>query len=239
MYRQINEFQLSKNNFIQINEKYVDCYNKGLCKQKPNYHLTDNTIDILKHANQNNFENILVFEDDFILDEQIEDKNIIQDLDDFINHNEFNLYFLGCIPLLTSFTSKHNKVYYSTASHSIIYSKIGRDLIIQEYEKDPCTSIKFHDAWYNTFVPNKYMYFKPLCYQPVEMTENKKEWGWSILNYPIDYFKLDIEPIQGFKKLYSFLKLLKIIVVILAIVIITIVIYKNKKKICKLLNNKI
>ena len=31
VYSQINNYKLSKNNHIQINEKYTDCYNNDIC----------------------------------------------------------------------------------------------------------------------------------------------------------------------------------------------------------------
>ena len=94
MYKQIDEFKLSKNNFIQINEKYKDCH-VDLCKQKSNFHMLHNLVNIFKHANKNNFNNILVLEDDFIFDDQIKNKKNLNNLENFINKNNFNLYNLG------------------------------------------------------------------------------------------------------------------------------------------------
>ena len=134
VYKQINEFKLSKNNFIQINEKFKDCHVDDLCSQTTYHHLTYNTINILKHANKNKFNNILVFEDDFILDEEIKDESVIHSIHNFINNNEFNLYFIGCIPYVIwpSLSMKHVKIILGGTTHSVIYSKAARDKIINK-----------------------------------------------------------------------------------------------------------
>ena len=74
VYQQIYDYKLSKNNFIQINESFKNCYNNTMCKQTVGHHLINNNINILKHANEKNYNNILVFEDDFILDPKIKKK---------------------------------------------------------------------------------------------------------------------------------------------------------------------
>ena len=38
----------------------------------------------------------------------------------------------------------------------------------------------YHDFWYNTILDKKYFYYKPLCYQPLENTENQRSWNKTI-----------------------------------------------------------
>lgn len=213
VYNQINNYKLSKKNHIQINEKFSDCYNKELCDQKTYYHLTDNTVNILKDANNRNYNNILVFEDDFILDEQIKEKKIIGDLSAFMNNNSFDIYFLGCMPwIISPHDSKHMKIYGMGATHSVIYSKQGRDKIIKKYEKNKCIFPFFHDLWYNKFLSSKYMYYKPLCYQPLVETNNRNEWSNFLLNEFLHYLELDTNPVFGFRRYYLIIYFLNIVV---------------------------
>lgn len=211
VYSQINNYKLSKNNHIQINEKYTDCYNNNLCDKKTYYHLIHNTVNILKDANKKNYNNILVFEDDFILDQQIKDKNTINDLSIFMNNNNFEIYFLGCIPIIVfPHNSKHINVYGVGGTHSVIYSRKGRDKIINKYNENKCIFPYFHDLWYNKFLTNKYMYYKPLCYQPLIETQNRNEWGNFIVNFKIRFLELDTNPTVGFKKYYIIIYFLNI-----------------------------
>ena len=217
VYKQINYLKLSKNNFIQINEKYKDCH-IDLCEQKPYSHLIHNTIEVLKHANNNNFNNILVLEDDFIFDNQILDKQILKDLESFINNNNFNLYYLGTEPVLFNpfnFHLKHLKLILGASTHSIIYSKMARDKIIKEYNKDNCIkNLKFHDGWYNLILDKRYLYYKPICYQPKEETDNKNEWNGliPILDLLISKFDMINNPIEGYKKWYIFFIIMNLII---------------------------
>mgnify|MGYP001319832229 FL=1 len=236
VYKQINEFKLSKNNFIQINENFKDCHIEDLCSQTTYHHIAYNTINVLKHANENNFKNILVFEDDFILDEEIKDEHVIHSIDNFISNNDFNLYFIGCIPYVIwpSLSTEHVKVILGGTNHSVIYSKEARDKIINIFDEDKCYSSLFGfyhiDMIYHTILRNNYMYYKPLCYQPLIMTENRKDWTLPIIDYIIELYELDKDPKKGFNNVYKTAYILYVSLLMVIISVTCIIIYKNKKK---------
>ena len=235
VYRQINELKLSKNNIIQINEKYKDCY-VDLCEQKPHYHLYYNLVNIFKHANQNNFNNILVLEDDFIFDDQIKDKKIIMDLENFINKNDFDLYCLGNIGfILPTFNFKHIRLKFSGLSHSLIFPKKSRDKVINDYKNNNCminpSNDPHHDIQLSYILKKKYVYYKPLCYQPLEKTENQLNWDnklrLKIHQIYFDLIEIDKKPKIGFRRLY----LINYIINILFYIFILYILYKLFKKI--------
>jgi len=93
VYKQLNKYKLSKNTYIQINKGYKNC-DKKLLKQQSNYDLLDSNYNIWLHAKTNNYNNILILEDDFIFDNRILDRNVLQDLDNFINNKEFDINLL-------------------------------------------------------------------------------------------------------------------------------------------------
>lgn len=234
VYKQINDFKLSKNNFIQINEKFKDCHIEDLCRQDACYHIVYNTVNVLKHANENNFKNILVFEDDFILDEEIKDKSVIQSIGNFLNTNEFNLYFIGCIPYIVwpLLSTEHVKVILGGGTHSVIYSKEARDKIIDIFDEDKCYSGPISsqvDMTFHTILRNKYMYYKPLCYQPFIMTENRKDWTFPILDYIIELYELDKNPKKAFNNCYKTIYILHIILLLVIVSTVYLIIKKNKK----------
>tara|TARA_Y100000741_G_scaffold365018_1_gene358441 strand:- start:2288 stop:3088 length:801 start_codon:yes stop_codon:yes gene_type:complete len=189
---QIYKYKLSKINILQVNKYYKDCIDKSLCKQSSNYHLLNNTINILKHANKHNYNNILIFEDDFILSPEIRNKKIINDIEEFIKFNDFNLYFLGVLPILFHPVNMNTmKLIYFLTTHSIIYSKSVRNILIKKYEKDNCINGDRHiDGWYNN-LSKKYMYKFPLCFQSFQNTENRKEWDNNIKSFLIEKLNLD------------------------------------------------
>ncbi len=227
VYKQIKNYNLSKNNYIQINKKYTD-HDYKICKNKSYFHLIDNYVDICKHSIIKNYNNILIFEDDFILDPKILNINILKNINKFINTVDFNLYYLGCLPIFIRPFDKYNyKTYLSLASHSIIYSKQARLKIINKYQENKClnTYLKHYDYWISTFLDKKYMYHKPLCYQKLNNTENRKEWDNIITNIIITYYELDHVPEKGFNDIYKVIKYIHLSLLIILLNIILYIIY--------------
>ena len=60
--------------FIVYNKGYKNC-KKILPKQMPLYDIIDANENAFEHSLQNNFNNILILEDDFIFSERLKDKN--------------------------------------------------------------------------------------------------------------------------------------------------------------------
>ena len=196
VYKQINDYKLSKNTYIQINKGYKNC-DKKLVKQQSNFDLVDCNYNIWLHANKNNYNNILILEDDFEFDNRILDKNVLQDLDDFINNNDFDIYSLGSRPILLSLpitNIKHIRLSHQSASQSIIITKNTRSTLIDKYINDKQFLIKNYgdiDREYNNY--RFYSYYKPLCYQIFPETENQKNWynGKNILDKIMIYININ------------------------------------------------
>jgi hypothetical protein len=230
--KQLNDYHLT-------NDVYI-LYNKGfkICKKTSNIvytadDLTDAFFQIFKHADKNNYENILILEDDFIFDSKIKNINHINNINDFLikKKDKSFIYYIGCIPFLSlPFIEIKNtyRVLTSLGTHSIIYSKKYRENLIRDYD-----NIKYYmndwDAISNSYSINKYMYYTPVCYQLFPETDNKKTWGGSskiaqclskITKVTISVLGLDknIEP--GYSIIYTTSKILPIILLIFLITII-------------------
>lgn len=227
VYNKLNQLKLCKINIIQINKKYTEFYNDKLIKQSSSYHLLYNNIEIFKHSLHYN--NILVLEDDFLFTDSINDKNIINDLSYFINHNDFNLLYLGNLPILFSPSTNHkfHNILFNGQAHSIIYSKNSRDIIVNKYNiaiKNKYISFDLHDLWYNTFLDKKYFYYKPLCYQVIEKTENSKIWSNFFIDYCIDLLKLNNKTVKSYYNFYNFIYIIHFIIIIVIIILFTLLI---------------
>ena len=227
VYSQINKFKLCKKNYIQINKPYKQCYIENLKKQNSSYHLIHNNIEIYKHAEINKFNNILILEDDFIFTEDIKKINIIKDLQNFIKTIDFNLLYLGNFFLFLPnlYNIKFPYILLNGTAHSIIYSKKSRNIILEKYKK--ISNIKYlgfecHDIWYNSFLNKRYFYYKPLCFQPFSMTENRKNWSNNFIDFILNFLKLDSEPINGMNNYYILIYIIYLgIFIILFYVFIT------------------
>lgn len=200
---QLNKFKTTKKTFIYNNKGFKNC-KKNLYKQKTNYDIIDSYLQIFKHANQNNYYNILIFEDDFILNRLFlkEDINSINDFCLNYKHKNFILN-LGMIPfLLYPINSNFYKILLGFSTHNSIYSKSIRKHIL-----DNINSInkKGDWDWYLNSLNCRYIYKKSLIYQKFEDTDNRKNWPlgqYGIKDLGIYYLNLlDFE--HNYKKAFQ------------------------------------
>jgi hypothetical protein len=189
--QQINNLKLSKNNYIQVNKGYKLC--KKPIIQNSKYDLLHSNLTCFLHANSMNYNNILVLEDDFIFDKKILNKNIINELDYFINNYPFDIYSLGNLTGQIFSFNKHLPLKYIGCAHSVIVSKNVRNQYIYDY-KYIDTQI---DIYYTKF-NNNYTFYYPLCYQTFNNTVNQKLWSNPFYNLSIKLLLLDKKPKYGF-----------------------------------------
>lgn len=209
---EINKIPTTKNVIIVKNKGYKKC-EKQLIDQAPYQDLTDAFLQCFKHAYENNYGNILIFEDDFILSPKIKEPEHIHRIQRFVKSQkdtEF-LYFIGAIPIVMVPT---NDLYTYIAlktvcMHSVIYSA----KLIKQLNNLP-TYHKHWDVIMEKYVTNRYIYCEPLCYQTFPETENKKTWGEKdnqfivgLKNWFIKSFGMDTDPVYGFAFFYFIAKL--------------------------------
>ncbi len=205
-------FQLQK---IKPTKKIYILLNKGY-KYKEDINnsaedLVDCNLKIFQHANSQNYNNILVLEDDFIwLSNDAKDINYFCNL----HKNEEFLFYLGTLPFLFypyNFTIYKGVI--NIMTHSIIYSKIMRNKVLEYPEK-----INDIDLYLSLNQFNSYFYYQTLCGQTYTKTENSKT--WFVYNTPlyelffklVYFFKADVYPAQFF--LFWYISVIIILIVI-------------------------
>jgi hypothetical protein len=216
--KQLEQFHPTKKVYIAINKGFKNC-NKKLIEQVSYQDLTDAFLQCFKHANERNYNNILILEDDFIFNSKIKDSKNINSICKFLNKKKEEpfIYYLGCNPIIVhpyfnvydpSSSLSHYKSIKSCSTHGIIYSREARNI-------DLDLSLKHWDAIIENGVKNRYLYYKPLCYQTYPDTENKKSWGEKdsqiiavAKSNIIKILYLDVQPEPGFSIMYAFSKLL-------------------------------
>tara|TARA_B100000963_G_scaffold165487_1_gene143777 strand:- start:3 stop:848 length:846 start_codon:yes stop_codon:yes gene_type:complete len=235
VYRQLNEYKLSRNVFVFINKGYKHC-EKRLCQQKPAFDLMDANAQVMYHSQEKGYNNILILEDDFLFDDRIRDPVILQEIGEFVNKREFNVYNLGVIGLPIDPWATHMRMFVTGIAHAVIYSPQGKQRVLDEYKKDPCMTspwisrlfvdFRGHDLWYNRFLEKQYSYKTPICYQIFPDTENKKEWQTSIGNLCLSLLKLTKQPKPGWDNLYMLFKIISY-VLYFVIVFVLYILYKK------------
>jgi hypothetical protein len=248
---QLENYHPTKEVYITFNKGYKKC-SKDEHIKVPALDLVDAFLQVFKHAKNQNYNNILILEDDFIFDDKIKKESIQHDICSFLNNNKNKdyQYFLGCIPCLQfpyTLDFKHFINICSIGMHAVIYTKKNRERLLNVNQKD----INDWDC-YSFCYSTRYTYREPLCYQICPDTENSKYWGANsyflyisarILRKILKIFKLDIQPEPGYSFFYMFSKIFPFILLILILVIvykiINIPLVKNKFKLKTNLKKKI
>jgi hypothetical protein len=172
----------TKKIYIVYNKGYKNC-KKKLIQQNSKYDLTDFYLITINHSVKNNFNNILILEDDFIFDYvRINDleKNIVNEIKLFFDKNKNKMFYynLGPTPIIiypnmNIFNNTYQSLV-SSSSHANIYTKKCQLDILKKVEKGE----NINDHW-DQFLFKKYKnYFHKysICYQTFPITENQKIW---------------------------------------------------------------
>lgn len=176
---QISTFRPTSLVYILHNKGYKEC-TKRLHRQLSIEDLVDANFQIFFHAYNNQFDNILILEDDCVFSEKLFDPNVVTDVCQFLNEHkntEF-IYGLGILPwFILPSTTNHHQCLLFTASHAWVHSKQMREKILfdvtQEEFKTHWDNETLFKNW-NNF--NIYTYKYPLAYQKFEETDNYSVW---------------------------------------------------------------
>lgn len=208
--------------FFVYNNNYKKC-KKNILEQMPPYDLKDANLNIMNHSIENNFNNILILENDFIYSDIILDSNknndITQEIKNFLNDNSNkplaynlgpNIYLIN--PLMNIFKYQNTfKIILGGGNHAVIYNKkIQLELIKQP--KNIITK-QFNDIYKNmdTYLNlnfDVYFYKKPLIYQIWPETENQDYWTentifMNLLSIKKKILSLDKYPEPGYSINYN------------------------------------
>jgi hypothetical protein len=133
---QLTQFQPTKVVYIVFNKGFKNCEKNENITQ-PAHDLVDAFLKITKHANSpnQNYNNILILEDDFIFSERIKDESVQKNICSFLNNhkNDDFQYLLGCMPLIKmpyTLDGTHFISIVSLGSHACIYSKKNREQLL-------------------------------------------------------------------------------------------------------------
>ena len=227
---QLSEYHPSNTVYILFNKGYKNSIKKSFINST-SLDLIDAFLEIFKHANEQNYNNILILEDDFIFSKKIKHINHINNINNTIKKlgNTDFIYILGCIPFLIIPYDYNNYNALFCGTHSIIYSKQHRINILNINQKD----IADWDVLHNNIINFKQiMYYTPLCYQLFPETENSKSWFLKsptfkkLVMFSIKLFGLDKNVEPGYSNIYNINKIISIVLIIVLIIFIIIIIKK-------------
>jgi GR25 family glycosyltransferase involved in LPS biosynthesis len=222
--KQIHKYPLTNIVYIIHNPGYKKCKKNVLVKNSAS-DCKFSHYEAYIHAENNNYKNIIILEDDFILSKNIDDDNKIKNINRFLKKNiDTNFIFLfGCIPVITIpcvTNFEFYKLYKFGATHTYVVSHKFRQKILSFDKQNFITSPKYFENSLIEICDNAYMYYKPLSYQIFEETENRiTYWDDMFMNFFIRLLNLDKIYEPGYSIIYFTSKYLLIIIFIFIIII--------------------
>ena len=232
---QIYKYKPTKKIYILYNKGFKNC-NKILEKNEPDKDLVHCNLRIFKHAKLNNYDNILILEDDFVFNDKIKNKDILQDLNYFFyDKKKINfIYYIGSFPIFSiPYKKNHYIPLFISLTHCCVFSKKARELLLSNSVSVSKTFLMWDLYLNKNNNINKYHYKYPLCYQIFPVTENQKKWKLSnnpqinkiiqkINIFLLKLLNLDKKSEPGFTIIYN----LSIVFFYIFIFIIIYIIYK-------------
>ena len=230
---QLKQYKPTSKIIVVYNKGFKNCNKKNLLEQKACNDLLDCYYNVFLHSDKSNYNNILILEDDFIFNDNIKDKNIINQIKNvfFADKNIIFHYSLGSMPYLILPYDRNTNYTLSMGSHAIIYPKKTIQYIIKLIKNMYQYNIFIdYDILLNLF-SYRMNYKKPLCVQTVPVTENSKTWpkiGQFYMKMLRLLLKIDKKEyvFNAYKKIYIFNK----IIFIISLIILYIIIYILLKK---------
>ena len=234
---QLSKYHPSRDVFIVFNKGYKKC-NKDEKINSTALDIIDTNKNILLHSIENEYDTILILEDDFQFSEKINEKQHKLNVDEFINENKNDefLYYLGILPVLKSVDfGIHDRVFISSGMHACIFSDKMKYKILEYIDTQ-----ERWDSYIGEFLLNRYTYRIPLCYQLLPVTENSKTWSdhipmvgtgmRNISRYAIETLEVDRKVEPGHTIAYKLSETLYIVIVLLLIYLVVKILYKILKK---------
>jgi len=229
--KEINEYKPTSLVYIMLNEGYKKCQKVFPQKGSPSsaYDIVDASLQIYKHANQMNYKNILILEDDCFFSPDIRDKKVLTDLNVFLSDNTSQsfTYRVGSFPILLNPLLTHASYGFYLGLHAYVISAPARALVPHQ------ATILDMDEFINFFT-TQYTYYKPLAYQLYPETENQKHWGYNVTMLPrcisqyipqvsfyiIKAMNLDKSKDPGYAIMYTISKILYSLLLLLVVFIL-------------------
>ena len=185
---ELEKFSLNSKVTVVYNQGYENC-KKILPKQQTVYDLVDAVAFIFRDALKQNYQRILVLEDDFVV--------INQELSNFTSVSNFvckrspDIYHLGPHMQLSWYPpfAKHNRYITFSTTHAVIYSS---KYMLAFVEASVVGNIHATDGpFWSKLVFSKYAYCRPLIAQILHMTANREHWRDDLSDWWISLWKLD------------------------------------------------
>jgi len=236
--KQLEKYKPTKIVYILLNKGFSKCNKTGI--ESSHADLTDCYLQIFKHAQKQNFDNILILEDDFVFNEKIKENEHIKNINTFLEKKAGDnfIYFLGAIPwFLIPYNSYNYRCILSSGTHSVIYSKSHRDDFLENFSKR--MMVTDWDINYNINFTSRFIYYTPLCYQICDNSENSRNPKFDnkymalasevvkYCNYNIIFriLGLDKNPEPGYSIFYFYSKIIFYLVLVFLIYLPFLILY--------------
>ena len=159
---------------VYNNFGYLD-NNKELCKKNYIFDLIYSYYMTFKYSLHNYpNKNILILEDDFIWNKNINLENHLNIINKFLKNKNNYCYNLGCLPFFgMKYNNTHSLMKLVAGNQSVIYHPESIKKFVEKYESCKCSIICIEKFLCNN--SNYFIYKKPLTYQYWGDIKDKKK----------------------------------------------------------------
>ena len=178
---QMRRYPLSKNILLQWNKGYKNC-RKKLPRQFSVSDLTDSYKTIFHNAIINDYEYIIILEEDFVVLGDMMDGGIREEIQYFLRREEVEMLSLGSVVWGSRECGDDNfrKLDIKQGTHAFVYK---REIILYLYNLiKNSEEVLDMDIMTNIYCKGMYGYKRPLIIQVFSVTENQENWGSNIRN---------------------------------------------------------
>ena len=185
--------------WVQHNPGYKACAKILNGKQSPNNDLVDSHLNVFGHANDHGYANILVFEDDFQLVNQLPG-TAVPDVVEFVKSGKGDMYNLGPVAYISGTPfRKHQHCSAMGCMHAVIYNRKVRDAFSSAMESQRYRDMQL-ERIYSRLSVDIHAYKQPIYAQTFPSTDNSKQtWDTPVIRKAIEFAKLDTS-IDNFTK---------------------------------------
>ena len=151
----------------------------------------------------------------------------IHSINSFIKKRNPDIYNLGPILHYSHyyiFNPKHMISLLQLTAHSVIYSKKYRHNFIENYKNNKIRG-QADGSFFNSLKFRKFCYWKPICFQLMENTENRKTWNNKLVDFILLCTKLD-KTHKNYTTTYHILSIAPIVIYMLVVALIVYLVFK-------------
>ena len=196
MQEQLDFHRPAENVVVQYNRGFRACSKPDLLQSKIAFDLAHAYYTAFRHALDRGHPRVLVFEEDFFL-ENYTPKDVAC-ISQFLREHDPDVYSLGMLQFLYGRWKNQGPHMRALGpmycSHAVVYSRRYMQHYVAAYRTQPQQFLRVNghvDRVWSQLTDQRYMYFKPIAFQLVRLSDNMKDYSGAYHRMLVQLFQLE------------------------------------------------